>query len=482
MDDPLLGDYEDVTFLDAAKLLLLPLYLPAALYLLSYGLGLIALPLYILRTLQMPYSYVGFYKIAQELAELASNNPSAWATQHWGWKGCLAAGALGFIASSLLLWLSTFFSDVRKNLDCFLVFLLGYFFQCGSMKFFNRGNGILTSELPVRMRGRHSNLLEGLRFLMTSVGPLLASTLTAGSQQPGQAVFFLMLVLGLLAFSLISLSFGRENKVKQQKKGDLSDAADGQGATDTGYWHFLKDMATLRDVVTVAGACIILVSLRGGYHMMIVIQGVHLNFGMKHIALVLAVCNGACIPFFWIGGVIIDSLGRKWSAIPACALFATSFFVLGRSEHLDDMCLSGAIFAVGETICGGIKQSLKADFTDRARRLRLQQTRIELLSRDGDAKVANAHKARFAAMVDNLLDLGGLIYPLCLTGISQHAGPSKACACWGAIGIIGVVVFVLIEGSFEKKHKRDTNMEICLKAFLCGIFVGSIMTTFNAWS
>eukprot|EP00662_Eupelagonemidae_sp_cell21_P004891 gene4891-24868_t len=42
------------------------------------------------------------------------------------------------------------------------------------------------------------------------------------------------------------------------------------------------------------------------------------------------------------------------------------------------MIIAALFFGFGETISGGIKKSLKADYTDRARLHRLEQTKAEL--------------------------------------------------------------------------------------------------------
>lgn len=439
--------------------LLLPFWIPNTLYLLSYGAGLVALPLFMLNTLRVPYVYIGGYKVAQELAELAANNPSAWAVGHFGWRGTLAGGGAGFALASLLLLLAAQLGPGGEPRRGCALFLGAYFLQCGSMKFFNRGSGILTAGLSSHNRGRHSNLQAGLRYITTAVGPWAAGAAIAATEGEA-AVFTAMVLVGGLAFSSLGLALVFVPGVPTKKKAPVKCAA------DAGYGHFLTDAVTIRELCTVSAACLIIVMLRGSFNMMVPLQGSHLGLSSPAVALTFVWCNACGFSLFWVGGLVLDRLGRRWSAVPACALFGAAFILLGCATGALGMHAAAVFFGFGETISGGIKRSLKADFTDRAFHHRLEQTRAEI-GGEGDHGAAEMHKARFAAMIDNALDSVGMLYPIALASIAQVWGPPVACFCFGGLGVAGSALFGLVIGeTLRKEVDADGRLELRLQAFL----------------
>eukprot|EP00928_Gymnodinium_smaydae_P027855 TRINITY_DN21403_c0_g1_i1.p1 TRINITY_DN21403_c0_g1~~TRINITY_DN21403_c0_g1_i1.p1 ORF type:complete len:512 (+),score=58.17 TRINITY_DN21403_c0_g1_i1:54-1538(+) len=446
------------------KRLLFSFWLPNVLYALSYGAGLVALPLFLLRTLGMPYVYMGGYKVAQELAELVANNPSAWVVGRFGWRGGLGSGGCGFLVASVMLALAALYEASLPKVLAYAVFLCAYFFQCGSMKFFNRGSAILTSELVSHNRGRHSNLQAGLRYITTALGPWLAGVLMASSLGVN-AVFSSMVMIG--SFAAVSIYFSLKTTSTIPAKAPKAKAALGERvAVDTGYSHFLRDPVTRREWLLASVSCLIIVLLRGCFNMMVPIQATSLGLESNDVALTFVWCNSCGFSMFWIGGMILDKLGRRWSAVPACALFGAAFLLLGRSQGASGMHGAAVFFGFGETISGGIKRSLKADFTDRAFRHRLSQTRDEI-GGEGDVAVATLHKARFSAMIDNALDSVGIIYPVMLAFVAQTYSPFAACCCCACLGVLGVLVFsFVIEETLKRQNSLDGVVERRLTYFL----------------
>ena len=81
----------------------------------------------------------------------------------------IPSGGTGFLIASVLLYLTSLLPSNGVS-TTYGLFLFAYFLQCGSMKFFNRGNAILTSELSSHNRGRFSNLQAAGRYCMAAAG------------------------------------------------------------------------------------------------------------------------------------------------------------------------------------------------------------------------------------------------------------------------------------------------------------------------
>eukprot|EP01065_Artemidia_motanka_P019267 TRINITY_DN22842_c0_g1_i1.p1 TRINITY_DN22842_c0_g1~~TRINITY_DN22842_c0_g1_i1.p1 ORF type:complete len:496 (+),score=152.32 TRINITY_DN22842_c0_g1_i1:62-1489(+) len=454
--EPLLPKKDELRFSEVAASLVVPVYVPNALYLVSHGAALVVIPLYIISTLGLPYMYVGAYKVVQELAELAANNPASYAVSNWGWKTTAAIGAASFTCSSLLLWVSAVVDAERHALLC--LFLLAFFAQCASVKFFHRSNTLLTSRMRSHYRGRHSSILAGTQYAMASVGPFVAVHVLGGEPD---SVFLAMTGVGACAaLSTLAGMLGQQTDVGMLKPRRRAQAA-----------GLLAGGSMRSELLKFALPCFTVVMLRGGFHLLVPILSVQLGLGATAVATVFVASNAVALSLFWVGGQVLDRLGRKWAAIPACIMFTAAFAILGTATSHHGMAAAGIAFGLGETVCAGIKHSLKADFVARAYQHGMEQRGADALSEEE----ATAFSLSFGATLDNLLDFFALFYPMALSTASQFVGPSDVCYVWAVLAALGTKAFASMPETLVQQ--QDGRTETALRVYLLVVVGVTVLAT-----
>ncbi len=213
----------------------------------------------------------------------------------------------------------------------------------------------ITTAVPVAVRGRSLSLVAGFNRLGMLAGPFIAAATIAAAGEVASAFITVVVTSALLVILVAFARFPTEDKWPE---GDSEEAA-----------GVLSTMVENRRVLATLGLLISVVStMRTTRRIFVPLVGVAL--GMDAITISLIVGFSAAIDFslFYVGGVIIDRLGRLWVAIPTLVIFGVTHLVIAVADRLPAGSIwfiaAAMLMAVGNGISAGLVATVGSDLAD----------------------------------------------------------------------------------------------------------------------
>lgn len=372
--------------------LLVPVYLPSFLMALSQMALIILLPLHVI-DLGFSPAFAATVVGLRGVGVLLFDVPAGMLVTRFGDKPVLLGG-LGLILSGNIL-----LAVVSHPLAISLAALL---LGAGFAAWMLGRQSYIADTCETYEVGRAIAVMAGLQRAGTFVGPAAGGLLVLQAGYP--AAFAVGASFAVVAVALV-LGFTR-NVSSERNRGEVG----------------LASMATLirthRKIFATAGsASLTLQLMRAARTLLVPLFGQAAGLDAAAIGLIYSASAAIDMSLFYPVGVIVDRLGRKWSAVPSIALFALGLACLPWAQGFYSLLSVGLLLGIANGVGTGIVMIIGAD-----------------LAQELD------ERGQFLGIWRLIGDLGMGAAPLMSGILVDVAGLAAASYCAAGIGVVGVVI------------------------------------------
>jgi MFS family permease len=263
----------------------------------------------------------------------------------------------------------------------------------------------ITVAVPVEVRGRSLSLVAGFNRLGMMAGPFLAAVAFAVADEVRSAFITVVATSTLL---VVLVSFTRF-PVEPPADENLEEMP-----------RVFRTMWENRGVLIRLGLLMSIVStLRTTRQTFVPLVGVALGMDEVTIALIVGYASAIDFSLFYVGGLIVDRMGRLWVAVPTLAIFGASHFVLAVADRLPDgriwFTAAVMVMAVGNGISAGVVATMGSDLADPRK------------------------PAAFLGSWRLVTELGPSLAPLAIAAVIATVSLGVGCAAAGALALLGAV-------------------------------------------
>jgi MFS family permease len=316
------------------KELVLPVYLPSALFAIAEGSLIPVIPASAERLgADLPTAAIiaGLVMLGTVIADL----PAARFVNRFGERKAMMFGSF---ATALGIMFSIFAENI--------FFLgLGVFIVGAAHAVFGLArHGYIAETVPFSHMARALSLLGGFFRLGGFVGPLLGAALIAISGL--QAVYVAVAIFSSAAG--VILLFTKSEKMR--------DTAPNKGG---GVWAITKrEKAKLLNLGT---ASAILTFARTARSVGLPLWALHLNLDVSQASLIIGVAGALDFALFYLGGKVIDTKGRIWAAVPTLIATGIGLMLIGASTDPMSFLIVAVLLAMANSVGSGLVMVIGAD-------------------------------------------------------------------------------------------------------------------------
>lgn len=282
------------------------------------------------------------------------------------------------------------------------IFVIGLGWQVWRLVRFD----FLVGAIGAEKRGRALAVMGGSLRIGRFVGPLLAAAATVSVGLDG--AFYLHMVVVIVALAVfVSVPLTDVDRGSRRSRLKLRRLA-GEHRRSFG---------------TAGVGLVILITLRSARAIVLPLWAVNIGLDPAAVGVIFGVSSAIDAALFYVAGVVMDRMGRKWAAIPSIVLLAVSFFLLPLAGSFTALLGVGLLMGLGNGIGSGYGATVGAD----------------LAPSEG--------RAEFLGMWQMMANLGNVGGPLILGGIVAIASLGAASVTIGVIGAIGAaqIAFLMPE-------------------------------------
>jgi MFS family permease len=256
-----------------------------------------------------------------------------------------------------------------------------------------------TGASPLQYRGRVMSMIGGVHRIGLLVGPLAGAFLIRGSGL--RASFLLMAVLAGLASA--SMAIAKVRMLSEEPR----TGRDGRIST-------LGVVKENRHVLATAGTVAVTSQvLRSSREALIPLWGNHLGIASEVIPLIFAASAAIESMLFYPVGLLMDRRGRKFTAVPAMALFTLGVLAIPLTSDALSLTIVGIVMGIANGLGTGMNMTLGSDFAP-------------LMGR-----------SRFLSIWRLMTDSGGAAGPLLVAMVTTVSGLAASAVAVGAVGAFG---------------------------------------------
>lgn len=316
------------------KALVLPVYVPSALFSIAEGSLIPVIPASAERLgANLPTAAIiaGLIMLGTVLADL----PAARFVNRFGERKAMMFGAF---ATALGILFSVFAQNI--------FFLgLGVFIVGASHAVFGLArHGYIAETVPFRHRARALSLLGGFFRLGGFVGPLLGAALIAVSGI--QAVYVAVAIFSASAGAI--LLFTKSEKMR--------DTAPNKGG---GVWNITKRERS--KLLNLGTASAILTFARTTRNIGLPLWALHIELDVSQASLIIGLAGALDFALFYLGGKVIDTKGRMWAAVPTLVATGLGLMLIGTATDAISFLLVAVILAIANSVGAGLVMVIGAD-------------------------------------------------------------------------------------------------------------------------
>ena len=376
--------------------LILSVYVPSILFSIGQGAVIPVIPLFA-RELGASVAVAGLVVGMRGLGQLVFDMPAGLAVSKWGDKGAMVAGTalIGLVA------IGAAFSTSP------IVLAILVFFMGGGWAFWQIARLAYVSEVaPLEQRGRALSMTGGMNRVGNFIGPLIGGFM--GQYIGLEAAFVAQAVMGLAASAMMFA-------VVREGSGVEYLGAHGLGG------RIVDTVSTHRSVFLTAGPPIMTLGLlRQARQVFLPLWGEQIGLGPAQIGVVTSISFFIDAAVFYPVGMIMDSWGRKWAAVPCLATLAFGLLVLPLTTDFTSFIGVAVLTGLGNGFGAGIVMTLGADFSP------------------------STGRGEFLGVWRLLSDVGQSGGPLIISALTAVASLGVAAAASGGIGLVGALAMALL--------------------------------------
>jgi len=321
------------------NLLLLSVYIPAALLAFGQGLLLTTLPLYV-ATLGVSYGLISLVVGAAALGTLLTDVPAGALVGRLGLRRTMLLG-------TSIVGLSTLALVVAESIPALVAVRIAA--GIGTAMWGLSRHAFVASEVPLASRGRAISVFGGVNRIGTFAGPAAGGVLAGWVSY--QASFA---AAGLMAGTAIVLTLVFVKPTPHI----------GHAITGRNRWKVVGKVMrqNRRDLGAAAVAQTFAQMIRAGRLFIIPIYGVdQLNLRPQEVGLVMTVSALLDVSMFIPAGVLMDRFGRKTAAVPSFAIMTLGVLLIPFADDFRGLMLAGAVIGFGNGLGSGTMMTLGAD-------------------------------------------------------------------------------------------------------------------------
>ncbi|HEU0073380.1 MAG TPA: MFS transporter [Dehalococcoidia bacterium] len=376
--------------------LVFSVYLPTIFFSIGQGAVIPAIPLFA-RELGSSVAIAAFIVAMRGIGQLVGDIPAGLAVSKWGDKGAMVAGTtlIGVVAIGASL------SPTPIALGA-LVFVMGIgwaFWQIARLAY-------VSEVAPLEQRGRALSMTGGMNRIGNFIGPALGGFL--GEYAGYEAAFLLQAAMGLAAAALMFI-------VVREAAGDKVQML-GRGVRG----RMAETLSNHHDIYLRAGPPVIALGvLRQARQVFLPLWGDHIGLGGGQIGLITSASFFIDASIFYPVGLIMDTKGRKWVAVPCLITMAAGLAILPLTDSFTTFLIIGLLTGLGNGFGAGINMTLGADFAP------------------------DVGKGEFLGVWRLISDVGQGGGPVVISAVIGVASLGAASVVSGGIGFVGAALMVL---------------------------------------
>jgi MFS family permease len=319
--------------------LVFSVYLPTILFSIGQGAVIPIIPLFA-RELGASVAAAAFIVALKGIGQLIGDMPAGIAVSKWGDKGAMVAGTalIGVTAIGASMSPSPAVLGV-------LVLIMGIgwsFWQLARLAY-------VTEAAPLESRGRALSMTGGMNRIGNFIGPAIGGFLAefAGFE----AAFMLQAVMGLAAAGMMFV-------VVRESQGTELLSMHGLGG------RVADTVTENREIFLRAGPPVIALGiLRQARQVFLPLWGEQIGLSPGQIGLITSASFFIDATIFYPVGIVMDTWGRKWVAVPCLLLMATGLVILPLTDDFASFLVVGMLTGLGNGFGAGINMTLGADFS-----------------------------------------------------------------------------------------------------------------------
>jgi len=169
---------------------------------------------------------------------------------------------------------------------------------------------------------------------------------------------------------------------------------------------------------TVGVAMLALALVRNGRMLLIPICGTMLGLDESEVGFVKSASMGVDMLLFYPAGLMMDRMGRKWTAVPCLAVLSIGVLLIGHASSYTAFLVAAMLAGLGNGLGAGINMTLAGDFSPREGR------------------------ADFLGVWSLMTEAGGAASPFVMGAVASGLSLGPASIAVAAIGWLGVVLVV----------------------------------------
>lgn len=353
-------------------------YLPTIFFSIGQGAAIPAIPLFA-RELGASLALAAFIVALRGIGQIIGDVPAGLAVSKWGDKGAMVAGTtlIGIVAIGASL------SPTPLTLGA-LVLVMGVgwaFWQIARLAY-------VSEVAPLEQRGRALSMTGGMNRIGNFIGPAIGGLL--GEYVGLQFAFILQAVMGLAAAAMMFIVV-REARIAREML----------GVSIRG--RLVQTVTNHREIYLRAGPPIISLGVvRQARQVFLPLWGEQIGLGPGQI------------------GLIMDTKGRKWVAVPCLITMAISLAILPLTDTFTTFLLVGMLIGLGNGFGSGINMTLGADFSP------------------------DVGRGEFLGVWRLISDVGQGGGPIVISAVTGLVTLGAASVVTGGIGLFGAALMVLL--------------------------------------
>lgn len=331
------------------------------------------------------------------VGQLCSSLPTGWLITRFGEKPCMLAASVLTGAAGLGALLSPGVVTLMVA-----VFLIG----CGVQSLSIARVTWVAVAIDVRMRGRTMSVMAGSGRLGMAVGPFIAAASFAVFNDVAVAFGTMVVTSGLVIAVVAMTDFPSEAEYGVTARGP------GVLRTLRSNARLLLQLGTLASLVS---------TLRATRQILVPLIGTAIGMEAVTVALIVGVSTLVEVLVFYLGGVVIDTLGRIWLVVPVLVTFGVCHIILGSAQSLPAsevwFVTAAMITGLANGLSGGVLATMGADLAD------------------------PRSPAVFLGAWRLVTEAGPAVVPLAVAALTAAVSLGAASASMGLVGLVGAVLF-----------------------------------------
>lgn len=372
--------------------LTLPVYLPNLLFAMGQG---AVIPVVALLALDLGASpaVAGIIVALRGLGTMLFDLPAGVLVGRIGERSAMVWSGLALAVTASLVWLASslwLYGVLMVVMGCtWAVWLLARIaFAAGSS--------------PLPYRGRVMSMIGGVHRIGLLLGPLLGSLVIANGDLGDP--FLVLAILAAAAAAVISRARGPEFTPEPDPE------VRGRASTR------LVVRENRHAFLTAGSVAVIAQVLRSSREALIPLWGDQLGLARAAIPLMFAASSAMESLLFYPVGLLMDSKGRKWTALPSLGLLTLGIAAIPLTTDLASLTLVALILGLANGLGAGMNMTLGSDLSP-------------LVGR-----------SRFLGVWRLITDVGNVSGPLLVAAVTSVATLAAAAAAVSGVGVAGVVV------------------------------------------